>query len=292
MDPHDITQLKRLTVIALFSDDQLVDRLALKGGNALSLAHKLTARASFDLDFSMEGQFDESELADLVKRIEFRLGQTFEAVGFVVFDVKLERKPESISPELRDFWGGYKLEFKLIARQRHDELKGDLAAIRREAIPTRPGGRSRFQVDISGHEYCAGKEPIEIDRFTVYVYTPTMVVCEKVRAICQQSSRYARFVMKHRSPRARDFFDIHETIRHFEIDLLTKECTKLLRNMFQAKRVPVDLLLAIEQDRDFHRRDWDAVKDTVAPSVRLRKFDFYFDYVVELCHGLAKLLPG
>jgi len=55
---HDTDRIKRLIIAALVSDDELVGTLVLKGGNALSLAHKLESRASFDLDFSMEGEFD------------------------------------------------------------------------------------------------------------------------------------------------------------------------------------------------------------------------------------------
>ncbi len=195
-----------------------------------------------------------------------------------------------MSPELEHFWGGYNLEFKVISRDRYDELEGDLGAIQREAIPLKPGGRARFEVDISRHEYCSGKQLIEIDELAVYVYTPVMVVCEKIRAICQQTPSYASYVKKHRAPRARDFFDVHETVRRFHIDLLAAESLQLLRNMFRAKRVPLQLLLSIEQERDFHRQDWHAVEDTVAPNVRLGRFDFYFDSVVDLCRKLAHAL--
>ncbi len=41
MAAQDIDALKRLTVIALFSDDRLVEQLVLKGGNALMLAYDL-----------------------------------------------------------------------------------------------------------------------------------------------------------------------------------------------------------------------------------------------------------
>lgn len=269
MVAHDTDQLKRLTIVALVSDDYLVNELVLKGGNALSLVHRLNARASFDLDFSMEGKFDPAGIDDVRNRIEFRLQQTFEAAGYAAFDVTLVPKPENITPDLEAFWGGYNLEFKIISRERFVELGGDLNLIRREAIPSRPGGRARFEVDISRHEYCVGKEPVEIDHFTVYVYTPIMITCEKIRAICQQTPSYAAFVKKHQAPRARDFFDIHETVRRFDLDVLSVESCELVRNMFLAKRVPLESLSAIEPEREFHRQDWPAVKDTVAPGVRL-----------------------
>ena len=290
MNSTESDRLKRLTLIALFSDDGLVDRLVLKGGNALSIAYGISARASFDLDFSMEGQFDPGELTSLASRIEFRLNQALGPAGYVAFDVRLDPKPRRLTPDLAGFWGGYALEFKVIPKRRYDELAGDLPAVRREAIPSRPGGRARFEVDISRHEYCVGKRAVEIDQFTVFVYSPAMMVCEKIRAICQQMATYAEFVKKARAPRARDLFDIHATIERFKVDVLDPECLELLRNMFQAKRVPLNLLREVGNEREFHRQDWNAVRDTVDPRFRLRSFDFYFDSVAALCGKAATAL--
>lgn len=290
MNPDETDQLKRLTLIALFSDDELVDRLVLKGGNALSIAYDLTARASFDLDFSMEGEFEPTDLPNIRERIEFRLRQAFKPLGYAVFDVRLEAKPENISPDLQGFWGGYALEFRFISQRRYDELSGNLEAIRRQAIPSRPGGKARFEIDISRHECCAGKRPIEIDQFTVYVYTPTMILCEKIRAICQQMPSYASFVRRHQTPRARDFFDIHAVVYDLGIDVRNTKTHQFLRNMFDAKRVPLDLLLSVTQTREFHRNGWDAVVATVDPRHQLRDFDFYFDFVEHLCREFAKVL--
>ena len=43
------------------------------------------------------------------------------------------------------------------------------------------------------------------------------------------------------------------------------------------------------EQREFHRPGFDAVADTVKSGVRLRDYDFYFDYVVQL---LEKLHAG
>ena len=37
----DFTEIRRIAITALFSDDMLLDRLVLKGGNALRLVIKL-----------------------------------------------------------------------------------------------------------------------------------------------------------------------------------------------------------------------------------------------------------
>jgi len=121
----------------------------------------------------------------------------------------------------------------LIDRERQDELEGDLPAIRREAIPWWPGGRARFEVDISRYECCTGKQAIEIGHFTVFVYTPAMIVCEKIRAICQQMPSHARFVRKNRAARRRDFFDIDEAIRRLGVNVPDDENLDILQNMFR-----------------------------------------------------------
>jgi hypothetical protein len=39
-----LNQIKRLIICAVFSDDELMDRLALKGGNAVALIHNAAQR--------------------------------------------------------------------------------------------------------------------------------------------------------------------------------------------------------------------------------------------------------
>lgn len=286
----EIDQIKRHAIVALFSIDELVDTLVLKGGNALRLAHNLRTRASFDLDFSMEGQFELSELPSLRSRIEFRLAQVMSTSGYKVFDVTLEPKPEPLSAELADFWGGYDLEFKLIRQDHFLRLHENIDQARKEAIPARPGGRARFEIDISRHEYCTGKQKIEIDHLTVYVYTPMMIVCEKIRAICQQHPDYVQIVKKHRATRARDFFDIHQTVRRFKLDSLSDESLDLLQKIFDAKRVPLSLLEQVDSQRTFHETAWNEVVNTVDPTIKRRDFDYYFDYVATLCRSISTAL--
>ncbi|MGA3084518.1 MAG: nucleotidyl transferase AbiEii/AbiGii toxin family protein [Thermodesulfobacteriota bacterium] len=62
MDLNFLTKIKQLTIIALFSDDFLMERLVLKGGNAIDLIYKISSRASIDLDFSIALDFKEEEL--------------------------------------------------------------------------------------------------------------------------------------------------------------------------------------------------------------------------------------
>ena len=57
----DFTRIRRVAITALFSDDMLMERFALKGGNALSLIYGFTMRSSLDLDLSMDRDFDDFE---------------------------------------------------------------------------------------------------------------------------------------------------------------------------------------------------------------------------------------
>jgi predicted nucleotidyltransferase component of viral defense system len=57
-----VEQIKKLAVISMFSDDVLMERLVLKGGNALDLVHRISTRASMDVDLSMPGDFPEGRM--------------------------------------------------------------------------------------------------------------------------------------------------------------------------------------------------------------------------------------
>jgi predicted nucleotidyltransferase component of viral defense system len=58
----DLLEIRKTIITAVESDDMLVDRLVLKGGNALEIVHRIGNRASLDLDYSMEGDFDNPEI--------------------------------------------------------------------------------------------------------------------------------------------------------------------------------------------------------------------------------------
>jgi hypothetical protein len=113
-----------------------------------------------------------------------------------------------------------------------------------------------------------------------------MMVAEKLRAICQQTPEYATMMKKHRKPRARDFVDIHALVEHFTLDMRSVENRKLVMDVFKAKKVPERLLGTMADHRAFHQSDFQAVKDTVKPGVKLEGFDFYFDNVVRLSNQL------
>jgi hypothetical protein len=271
----DFAEVRRLTIVALFSDDLLFEQLVLKGGNALSLVYNLSPRTSLDLDFSIENDF--ADLDDTRNRISYAIRERFSSAGFVVFDESFEPKPQVPRPNQPAWWGGYELKFKLIEQSKYKALGGSLEAVRRNALVVGPEQQRKFSVDMSKGEYCKGKVERELDSYTIYVYSPEMIVVEKLRAICQQMPEYALRI--HPSPRARDFYDIWCVVTETGLNLATPEIFELAKHIFAAKKVPLVLLAKVSDQREVHRPDWPAVVSSVAHS--LRDFDFYFNFVVE-----------
>jgi len=171
----DLADLRRLVVTAVAADDMLVEKLVLKGGNALELIHRIGHRASLDLDYSMDGDFD--DLEGVKSRLLGSLRERFDAAGYVVFDETFGPRPPTGS-ESGAQWGGYRAEFKVISRQRHRELNGNLDSIRRESVPLGPDQKRTFKIDISKHEYCEGRQEVEVEAYTCFVYTPEMIAAE------------------------------------------------------------------------------------------------------------------
>jgi predicted nucleotidyltransferase component of viral defense system len=279
----DFAEVRRLTIVALFSDDHLFEQLVLKGGNALNLVYGLSPRTSLDLDFSIERDF--TDLNDTRKRIFRAVRERFSSVGLVVFDESFEPKPPVPGPNQPPWWGGYELRFKLIEEARYKALGGSLEALRRNALVVGREQQRKFSVDISKYEYCEGSVEREMDSYTIYVYSPEMIVVEKLRAICQQMPEYV--LRSQPSARARDFYDIWRVMTATGLNLATPEIIELARHVFAAKEVPLELLAKMRNQREVHRPDWHAVAAAVAES--LNDFDFYFEFVVERVAALEAL---
>lgn len=280
-----LESIKRMAIVAMFADDDLMDVLVLKGGNAMDIVHRVNSRASVDLDFSMENDLVHEEA---LPRLQKALRSTFELNGYHAFDIRLSVRPGQMPDELAGFWGGYLVEFKLISKERATEVREDLEQMRREAI--RLGEGTRFTIDISRHEYVEHKEVHELDGYMIYVYSPCMIVCEKLRAICQQLPEYGRIIQRKSSgtQRARDFVDIEALIKKFDIDLSAVQSHSMVEQMFAAKRVPLSFLSKIPSTRDFHELGYTEVTAAMKPGVRIEPFEHYFDFVV---HEIRKLEP-
>jgi hypothetical protein len=276
-------EIRRLVVTAAFSDDRLLEKFVLKGGNALTLVHELNLRSSLDIDLSMDSDFEDQH--DAKFRLFRALDDRFDSAGFVIFDKKFEPKPPPDGSPPHPRWGGYQVEFKMLPKSKYEAYRGDLDRIRREATVIGPMQRRIFRIEISKHEYCGKKSQAELDDYTIYVYTPAMIAIEKLRAICQQTLEYP--LLRTKRGRARDFFDIFVIVTEKGIDLGTEENLELIRHIFSAKDVPLDLLQEIRNYREFHRPDWISVENSV--STRLLPFDFYFDFVLRETEKLKSL---
>ncbi len=283
--PDLLETIKKTTIISLFSDDDLLDLLVLKGGNAMDIVHKVSSRASVDVDLSVDKNFD----FDAVRpKVEAAIAKGFAEKGYLAFDIKMLIKPGKMPDELASFWGGYMVEFKLISLARAREVDHHLETLRREAIQLGQG--TKFTIDISRHEYTADKQAHELDGYTIYVYSPEMIVCEKLRAICQQMPEYAEIIQRKGlgNQRARDFIDIEVLIRKFNIDLCNERAQHLVEQMFSIKRVPLAWLGKIPETRAFHEVGYLEVRAAMKPGIEVQPFDYYFNFVVE---HLQKLKP-
>ena len=203
----------------------------------------------------------------------------------------MEERPRGITADMADFWGGYNIEFKLATKEKFEQFSGDREQLRRNALPLGQG--TKFSIDmLANTRFTAGKQPHDLDGYRIFVYTPDMIVCEKLRAICQQMPEYAKVIKRTRrgSSRAKDFFDIHSLVTTQEIDIESTAFRDLLKNIFRAKRVPLSLLRRIDNadDRQFHQLDFDAVQNTVTAGTKLKDFQFYVEFVAGL---ISKLEP-
>lgn len=287
-----LNKIRKLAIVSLFSDDDLMDLFVLKGGNAINIAYGINDRSSMDLDFSMRQDFGEDY--DLIKqKICNAIEQTFSDEGFKAFDIKLYPTPKVVREEYKDFWGGYTLEFKVIDEEHFNQLGGNVDDnVRRNAIVIGSNQEKKVTIDISKYEYVDTKQEVDIDGYTVYVYTPLMVIYEKLRALCQQVEYYSTHIVPtNRKRRARDFFDIYSILEKLpKIDIYNLDNLKIMIEIFKVKKVPLFLLEKLREDREFHRESFHGVKDHVSAGYQLQSFDFYFEKVIAIAENIVHIL--
>src|SRR4030042_3534286 len=189
-----LEEIKRLSIIALFSDDDFMETLVLKGGNVLDLIYRISVRSSMDIDVSMENEFAADELDMIKEKFQRILETTFFNKGYAVFDVDLREKPQEIYPDLKDFWGGYEIKFKVIGLAEYKKLSADPDSLRRNSLVVGPKNVRPYSIEISKHENCDEKTYRNFEGYRIYLYTPEMIVIEKLRAICQQMPEYKKIV--------------------------------------------------------------------------------------------------
>ena len=203
----------------------------------------------------------------------------------------MEPKPRTISEKLKDFWGGYQLTYKVIEQEKYDAFDGDLGKIRKQAIAVGAKRTLSFKIDISKYEYCKTKKKVELEGNSIFLYTPSMIVYEKLRAICQQMEKYREIVDTNQRQRARDFYDINKVCESFPgMELNDQDNLEILKGMFAIKKVPIDFLRKIKETREYHRPDFQTVQNTVTAKDKLESYDYYFDYVIRVVEKILKSL--
>ena len=100
-------RIKRLVIIAMVSDDELLEKLVLKGGNLLDIAYGVSTRSSVDIDFSVDGDLE--SVRNLEDRLVNSLRTTFLPEGLTPFDFKFVPVPPKMSDDMKSFWGGYNI---------------------------------------------------------------------------------------------------------------------------------------------------------------------------------------
>lgn len=272
MDFDKLRFIRKLVLISIFSDDDLMDKFVVKGGSAIDLIYKLDSRASVDIDLSMENDFSEAELAAVKQKLDSAIKQTFEEHGYTIFDFNITEKPRNLNSDLNGFWGGYQVEFKIQKLDNKDIIIHDIENARRTAQVIGLNNSKKFTIDISKFEYCKEKETVDIDGFTIYAYTPKMIVIEKLRAICQQMAEYPINKGKAKKSRPRDFYDITVIVNHYSMTL-NEEDFELINEVFSLKKVDLELLSLIPKYKDFFSQDLESLRNTLTAS-RLTKFNF------------------
>ena len=285
-----LENIRKIAVISLFSDDYLMDIFALKGGSAINIGYGLHYRESIDIDISMKEDFSKTAFLSIKKRIENTFKTTFLENNYIIFDFKFFPNPSIARTE--NFWGGYIIEFKIIEKGNYNNFKSNMVNLRRRSIVIGHDHKKIFRIDISKNEYLADLREIDLEGYTIHVYGPLMIIYEKLRAICQQMDVYQKIIKTTKSPRARDFFDIYILLERLSPGVKGFSDPKnlnLLKSCFEIKKVPIKLLSEIASQREFHRDDFISVQSTVSKSIKLKNYDFYFDYVVSRVKELKSL---
>lgn len=180
---------------------------------------------------------------------------------------------------LPNFGGGYKVEFKLLPKAETELISRNIEQARRIAEVVGNDQKRTFKIDISKFEFCGRKSQIEIDDYTINIYTPEMIVIEKLRALCQQMKEY-KYYRKGKAPRTRDIYDIYVLVKNLNVSLDNE--ADLINDVFKAKEVPVELLGKIPDNKDHYLKGLQQLSDTIENGLTEQQFDECFNLVVNL----------
>ena len=285
-----------LAVQAIFSNDDLMEIVTLKGGNAMQLLD-LTSRASLDIDFSIKQgrRISEEVEGELFKK---SLQKIFKEHQLTVIDFKFDSKPKKSKQVSPPYWGGYAIEFKVIQDEHYEKHKDNAQKLSTMAV-SMEGNKKKIEIDISLEEYTEPRIAMEIEEYTIYLYSPLMIVYEKISALCQLLPDYP--LASKEKTRARDLYDIYSAIsvmlkkndEDLRQEILNPKNLYILQEMFAAKDVSYDLMKKIRDYKEELKRDYE---DRVVPQIpndeSVPDFEFLFEYNLEIIEELHQLVLG
>lgn len=279
-------KIRNIILKAIYSDNYLKETLVLKGGNALKF-HNITERSSQDLDFSI-GETIRYEKENQGEKLKKLISDAFHKVGFLVVGFEFINKPKKRHIDLPPYWGGYMISFSIIDEKQYEDKINEINKEDHSRLKelSRYGekledNKKKIEIDLSYDEYVADKESYNLEGTTIYLYSPLMIVYEKIRASCQQLKEYPLTTNK---TRARDLFDIYKTLTNSkQVDLreavLDEKNFYILENIFEAKKVPLELMKKLESKKDDLAEDYESrVKPQIPNDEDKVDFDYLFFY--------------
>ena len=285
-------EMRNTILKAIYSDSDLKETLVLKGGNALKL-YNITDRSSQDLDFSIKESI-RYEKENEGKKLQDLISDAFQQVGFLVVGFEFIEKPKKRNKDLPPFWGGYKISFAIVDTEKYQD-KIDLQDPDKMKELSKYGenlenNSKKIEIDLSYDEYVADKKSYDLEGTTIYLYSPLMLVYEKIRASCQQLEDYKLVGNK---TRARDLYDIYKILTNTRQTNLREavldQCNfYILENIFKAKDVPLELMLKLDSKKSDLAEDY---KTKVIPQIsadEIEEFDYIFFYNKNLFENLFK----
>ena len=88
---------------------------------------------------------------------------------------------------------------------------------------------------------------------------------------------------------AQNSAQINTLVKKFSVDVGSDRAKHVVQQMFEIKRVPLELISKIFTTRDLHALGFDEVRAAMKPGVKLERFEYYFDFVVGQCKKLESL---
>ncbi len=275
-----------LRAVAIFNEETGID-LVLKGGSALEMFYD-HPRHSKDMDFSLStSNIDWNKYE---KRFIEILEEELSTEEYTIFHRQLK-----VSDRIPELGKIYRITFKITTIKIFQEYLNKKTR-NRSSISDRLGRNTTayatIHIDISDKEYTAPAVFKEfLPFYKIKVYTPVMIISEKLRAICQNTSWYLqRYKMEPRISRARDFYDIYQIQEKYSPSWKNKMNLEIIRKIFKVKEVDISLLGYIHLTEvykiNYTDRMWSyqGLRNTVEGD--LRDFDFYYKYVSTLAQEI------